>query len=147
MDKATKLEAAQQAIGYRFNDPNLLWEALQASGSGVVSIDSRTVVEGNKQLALVGDKVLALHLALIGREQGERVEQINDRISARSRNARLQEICDGSGLTACIQNNPSQGGVVQPRTKTATVEAVVAAAHCDGGMPAAQTVMLNLGFV
>ncbi|RYP18044.1 hypothetical protein DL765_004160 [Monosporascus sp. GIB2] len=147
MDKATKLEAAQQAIGYRFNDPNLLWEALQASGSGVYYIDGRTVAEGNKQLALVGDKVLALHLALIGRELGERVEQINDRISARTRNVRLQEVCDDSGLTACIQNNPSQGWMVQPRTKTAAVEAVVAAAHCDGGMPAARTVMLKLGIV
>ena len=62
-----KLEAAQTAIGYRFRKLELLQEALQAAGSG-----SGLVPGGNKQLALVGDRLLSFRLALLGRELGER---------------------------------------------------------------------------
>ena len=65
---ATRLERAQQVIGYRFSNPELLKEALQGAGSPNTSITP----EGNRQLALVGDKLLSFHLALIGRVLGER---------------------------------------------------------------------------
>ena len=64
-----KLEAAQTAIGYRFRKLELLQEALQAAGSG---LGPPFVPGGNKQLALVGDRLLSFRLALLGRELGER---------------------------------------------------------------------------
>lgn len=69
-----KLEAAQSAINYRFKQPGLLWEALQAAGS------SATLPEGNKQLAIIGDKLLGFHLALIGRERGEDTSEFRSRL-------------------------------------------------------------------
>lgn len=63
---ATRIQSAQQAIGYQFRQPELLVEALQSAGS------TTTTPEGNKQLALVGDKLLSFRLALLGRERGER---------------------------------------------------------------------------
>ena len=62
-------------------------------------------------------------------------------------NQHLQHVCDASGLTPCIEGNPSQKTWVSPKTKTATVEAVIAAAHYDGGMEAAEAVILNLKII
>lgn len=49
-------------IGYQFTDPSKLWEALQAPGSPVSSINGRRITEGNKRLAMIGDSVLKLAL-------------------------------------------------------------------------------------
>lgn len=73
MDKTAKLELAQTIIGYRFEQIDLLWEALQAAGSGVPSLNGHYLHEGNKPLAIVGDKLLGLHLAKIGRTRNERI--------------------------------------------------------------------------
>lgn len=54
--------AIQEVTGYHFANPSLLWEALQAAGSGVLSIGGRAVSEGNKRLALLGDAALKLGL-------------------------------------------------------------------------------------
>lgn len=53
LENATKLEAAQQAIGYRFERLELLEEALLAAGYPGSPFER----EGNKQLALIGDKL------------------------------------------------------------------------------------------
>ena len=57
-----KLDAAQAAIDYQFRDTSLLWEALQAAGSGASIIGGMIVArgDGNKKLALIGDAVLKL---------------------------------------------------------------------------------------
>lgn len=51
-------------IGYVFNDPFILWEALQAAGSPIRSAGLRVFPDGNKRLAVLGDTVL--ELVLIG---------------------------------------------------------------------------------
>lgn len=73
MDKTAKLELAQTIIGYRFEQIDLLWEALQAAGSGVPFLNGHYLHEGNKSMAIVGDKLLGLHLAKIGRTRNERI--------------------------------------------------------------------------
>lgn len=46
----------QQIIGYTFTDKSILWEALQAPGSGVIFAGTRAISnDGNKRLALKGD--------------------------------------------------------------------------------------------
>lgn len=63
MNMAAKLELAQDILGYEFNDPSLLWEALQAPGSGVLfSAGRRFTNEGNKPLAAIGDALLSLYI-------------------------------------------------------------------------------------
>ena len=48
--------AAEEVIDYFFIDKALPWEALQAAGSNMAF----RYVEGNKQLAMIGDVVLRL---------------------------------------------------------------------------------------
>jgi ribonuclease-3 len=51
----------QNIIGYIFTDPSILWEALQAPGSGVLMSGNRVLSsEGNKRMALVGDAWLKM---------------------------------------------------------------------------------------
>lgn len=50
----------ERKIGHIFADPNLLWEALQAHGNGVVQIGIRKVQDGNKKMAMLGDTILQL---------------------------------------------------------------------------------------
>ena len=57
-----RVRGVQDIIGYSFNDRLILWEALQAAGSGVSSAGTRRFPEGNKRLAIIGDVVLKLVL-------------------------------------------------------------------------------------
>lgn len=54
--RETAITTGQILTGYMFNDDELLWEAVQASGSNVAHI----YPEGNKRLAMIGDVVLKL---------------------------------------------------------------------------------------
>lgn len=56
-----KTHACEQAIGYQFREPLLLWEALQVPGA---LVHMPRYVEGNKRLAILGDMILDLLLAL-----------------------------------------------------------------------------------
>ena len=56
-----KAQACERAIGYQFHEPLLLWEALQTEGPYT---QLPRYLEGNKRLAILGDKILDLLLAL-----------------------------------------------------------------------------------
>ena len=56
------IRGVENIIDYRFTDPLILWEALQAAGSGISSAGSRRFPDGNKRLAVVGDTILELVL-------------------------------------------------------------------------------------
>jgi hypothetical protein len=58
----TYVKKCEDIIGYEFNDPHVLWEALQLAGSGVSITGMRIVQNGNKRLAVLGD--LALDIVL-----------------------------------------------------------------------------------
>jgi len=58
------ITAVEKIVGYEFINKDLLWEALQAAGNGVFVIGDRHIgTTGNKSLALLGDKVLAMSIA------------------------------------------------------------------------------------
>jgi len=62
-----KIAECEWAISYDFEDSELLREALQARGSALDAVswrivDERSLVEGNRRLALVGDAVIALFI-------------------------------------------------------------------------------------
>ncbi len=48
----------ERKLGHIFLDPNLLWEALQAAGNGVVKIGDCKIEDGNKKMAILGDTIL-----------------------------------------------------------------------------------------
>lgn len=59
-----KTHACERLIGYQFKEPLLLWEALQPAGPLDGMPQMPRYEDGNKRLAIVGDRVLALLLAL-----------------------------------------------------------------------------------
>jgi hypothetical protein len=50
----------ERKLGHIFENPNLLWEALQAHGNGIKMIGDRKIEDGNKKLALLGDCVIKM---------------------------------------------------------------------------------------
>ena len=61
----------EKSIGCTFNDPLILWEALQAAGSSVRSAGPRRFPDGNKRLAIIGDTVLKLVLVTRWYDSGD----------------------------------------------------------------------------
>ncbi|KAJ0160341.1 hypothetical protein CTA2_8131 [Colletotrichum tanaceti] len=145
-DRDRKVAIAMAVIGYQFAATNWLWEALQAAGSPVRDIGRRSVREGNKMLALYGDRLLGQFVTHEGLVQNNLNRgEIDDRIKYCVSNDRLAQIFDEVGLASCICQNPSQGIHVGSRTKSATVEAIIGAVAMDGGLQAAREVAQNLG--
>lgn len=63
MDMGAKLGLAERILGYEFKDSTLLWEALQAPGSGVLFCAGSVYTnEGHKPLAGIGDVLLSLFI-------------------------------------------------------------------------------------
>lgn len=54
----TKLERAQVLLNHQFKTTDYLWEALQCAGSGVLFSGARFIPDGNKRLAIIGDKLI-----------------------------------------------------------------------------------------
>ena len=65
-EMSEKIEGVEIIIGYDFQDPLILWEALQAAGSGVTSAGTRRFPDGNKRLAILGNKILSFVSRLRG---------------------------------------------------------------------------------
>ncbi|KAI1172513.1 ribonuclease III domain-containing protein [Nemania sp. FL0916] len=142
--RATKISRAQGILNYKFRNEDLLWEALQAPGSDVVSLNGHMLRDGNKILASIGDAVVTLVVKAdyyaMDYPNKNAVETMRQLVS----NHRFVTICDEVGLTACINRNPSskEAGA---RTRADTLEAVIGAVYQDGGMDSARSVMQTLG--
>lgn len=150
MDMVAKLELAQSILGYQFQDPSLLWEALQAPGSGVPGFAGRRYTnEGNKPLAGIGDALLSLYVKDRARNYEQPVGVATESLKDAANNHRLAEICDANRITACIVGSPAQGGEVFPRTKGNTIEALLGAVYKDANddMEPVKTVLFKLGIV
>lgn len=166
-----RMSDAEEILGYDFKDPRWLWEALQAAGSPVTRVGTRSLREGNKQLAGLGDRIISVVIVTMSvddnisigifskrpsfkyRKTGRRpiltaeTGNTNARIQMCANNERLARLCDAVGLTRCIVRNPSQQGMVSQRTKADTLEAVVGAVFKDGGLDAAEEVIEHLGII
>ena len=77
-DRDGHVAMAEVACGYHFLDSSLLWEALQLAGSPVPSVSGRSLNEGNKKLANVGDAAIAL---IVRRWTWEQAWSIGDNAS------------------------------------------------------------------
>lgn len=128
-----KTNAAETIIGYEFEDRFLLWEALQAAGSGVVSAGGHRFIDGNKTLAMVGDTVLKLVLIEDMYQGGHSRGQIQSTVSYVGANANLSAVGLASGLSTVINAHPGQFGPVGPVTVASTVEAILGAVWYDSG--------------
>jgi ribonuclease-3 len=62
-------------------------------------------------------------------------------------NQNLADICSSTGIADYINGNPSHLGEQSPRTKTASIEAIIAAVFLDSGkdIESVRTMMAALG--
>ncbi|KAI8152424.1 hypothetical protein K4K49_010734 [Colletotrichum sp. SAR 10_70] len=59
-----RMSDAEEILGYDFKDPRWLWEALQAAESPVTRVGTRSLREGNKQLAGLGDRIISVVIVM-----------------------------------------------------------------------------------
>lgn len=57
MTKAHKIAQVEATIAYTFINKDLIWEALQVAGSTVTQAGDRYFPDGNKRLAILGDRI------------------------------------------------------------------------------------------
>ena len=62
MNITNAVQGVEAAILYKFAEPLILWEALQATGNGIRSVGTRSFADGNMRLVLVGDAILKVAL-------------------------------------------------------------------------------------
>ncbi|KAK2730143.1 RNase [Colletotrichum kahawae] len=139
---------AEEILGYDFKDPRWLWEALQTAGSPVTRVGTRSLREGNKQLAGLGDRIMSVVIVTMAVDDNISIAgDTNARLQSYANNERLARLCDTVGLTRCIVRNPSQQGMVSQRTKADILEAVIGAVFKDGGLEAAEEVIEHLNII
>ncbi|KFY10672.1 hypothetical protein V491_07530 [Pseudogymnoascus sp. VKM F-3775] len=126
-----------------FNDDELLWEAVQASGSNVAHI----YPEGNKRLAMIGDVVLKLVVLEDLRPQNMNRGSMDTIVQRTVKNPELERIGRQNNLEQLVNVNPSQQGIVPSRTITDTFEAVIGAVYLDSGkdLESVRLVIARLG--
>ncbi|KAI4237253.1 MAG: hypothetical protein LQ349_002008 [Xanthoria aureola] len=142
-----KTHACEAAIGYKFQDPWLLWEALQAAGPPVSHLGIPRYEAGNLRLAIVGDRILDLLLALHWYPTGQKRVAFDTLRHQTTTNVSFTAVGNRMGLSRYITKamGAERTGLVSPRTMSATVEAVIGAVYLDGGVDAARLVVGNLG--
>ncbi|KAL8910887.1 MAG: hypothetical protein Q9171_003842 [Xanthocarpia ochracea] len=145
------VDGVEHIIGYVFKDRFLLWEALQAAGSSVLQAGNRTIPNGNKRLALLGDTILQLVLVEQwyaggqARDTSDGSPVVFDRDRQRvGSNNNLNTLGIQAGLDFFV-NLAGGTTVVSPVTMSATVEAILGAVYLDGGLQAVTPVMQALG--
>ncbi|KAJ6119037.1 hypothetical protein N7471_012988 [Penicillium samsonianum] len=100
-------EELQDKIGYHFQSPEILREALQPAGTAPL--------QGNKRLALVGDSALVLSIL-------DKSYQHNETI---------RKHCN---LDRYLQKPPAQRGVITQYTRASALEAILGAVWFDSNM-------------
>ena len=138
---------AEQVLGYRFNEPARLREALThrsaAHGNRTLRRGERRGVGSNERLEFIGDRVLGLLIAewLLERypaEQEGELGQRQARLVSRAVLAGVAEDVGISGLIA-IAPNEARAGVGSLSTVLAdAMEAVIGAVYLDGGLDPAR---------
>ncbi|KAI9735758.1 MAG: hypothetical protein M1818_006366 [Claussenomyces sp. TS43310] len=138
--------AVENIIGFRFHDITILIEALQASGSAMTAIGTRTFQDGNKRLALQGDVVLKFIVVSRWYPTEQSREAATNLVNQIGANANLAVVGNRLGLGQFVSRSGGER-VVGLKTMSATVEAIIGAAFNDGSWPGAATVMISMGLI
>ncbi|KAL8704713.1 MAG: hypothetical protein Q9201_002137 [Fulgogasparrea decipioides] len=140
----TSTHACEKKIGYKFKDPLLLFEALQSQGSWTAVTSGPRLAEGNKRLAVLGDKVLDLLLAMKWYPTWEK-RGIFDRLRNEvTSNENFLAVCVNADLQQFI-SLPNGGVSIQPKAMATSVEAIIGAVYLDGGLESVKKVAQELG--
>jgi ribonuclease-3 len=144
MPDTPDLRKVEEAIGYRFNDPELLVTALTHS-----SFASEKGVESYERLEFLGDAVLELAtteriFALLDDAPEGRMTRIRASVVDE---ATLALVVQQHGLASSIRlgvGEDRNGGRKRSSIRSDVVEAIFGAVYLDGGAKAAFEVVLHL---
>ena len=144
---AVGLSALEARLGYRFQSPDLLRQALTHRSH--LNETSRPSPGHNERLEFLGDAVLDLAIShrlmesLPAADEGTLSRIKSQIVSAEGLAAVAREIDLGPSLFLGKGEEKTAGR--EKRSLLAnTLEAVVGAVYLDGGLPAAETVILRL---
>lgn len=135
---SANLDTLQAALGYTFNDPSLLKQALTHSSAASKRLKS------NERMEFLGDRVLGLLLAemLLEAYQDEDEGGIGYRFTALAQRDALARVAGDVGLAEQLKLSTGEhtmGGRENPGVLADAVEAVLAAIYIDGGLAAARS--------
>lgn len=133
---SANLDTLQAALGYTFNDPSLLKQALTHSSAASKRLKS------NERMEFLGDRVLGLVLAqmLLEAYQDEDEGGIGYRFTALAQRDALARVAGAVGIAEQLKLSTGEhmmGGRENPGVLADAVEAVLAAIYLDGGIGAA----------
>jgi len=143
MKLSADLKAFEERIGYRFKQPELLVRALT---HGSISSPTRG---DNQRLEFLGDRVLGLVMAtaLLDNDKEATEGQLAPRFNALVRKETCAEVAREVDLGAVLKLGRSEmmtGGRRKQALLGDAIEAVIAAVYRDGGLAAAQKLILRL---
>ncbi|MQQ08673.1 ribonuclease III [Epibacterium sp. SM1979] len=143
MRLSKELRAFEQRIGYSFNQPELLMQAVTHA-----SMSSPTR-QDNQRLEFLGDRVLGLVMstALLDADQDATEGQLAPRFNALVRKEACAEVAREIDLGAVLKLGRSEmmsGGRRKQALLGDAMEAVIAAVYKDAGFAAAQELILRL---
>lgn len=147
MDQARHLEKLQEALRYRFSDPNLLVRAL-VHRSYVHESASSSLVD-NETLEFLGDSVLGLAIShlLFERFPDYREGDLSRIRSSIVNERELAKQAQELGLGSCLllgKGEELTGGRSKPSLLADTLEALLGAVYLDGGLGAVLGIVARL---
>ncbi|TVY45196.1 hypothetical protein LOCC1_G004581 [Lachnellula occidentalis] len=123
--KAVVVPEVEKIMNYRCKNPELCWEALQGKQPGKYP-------EGNKRLAMLGDKTMAHAQLKKWYVSGLNTEAGSQIVSSLGANWHLTMRGKQLGLDRLINPGPAQKGLVSDFLVADTMEALVGAVEMDG---------------
>jgi ribonuclease-3 len=143
---AVLLDALQARIGHRFRDPSLLERALTHASW----LQDDPLSPGNNQrLEFLGDSVLQLVLteSLFSLYPDDREGELTKRRAVLTRGRFLASLAREIGLDLCLRlgaNEEASGGRGRDAALEDAFEALVGAAHLDGGITASRALVAKV---
>ena len=134
------LDRLQESIGYRFNNPDLLREALTHRSFGQPH---------NERLEFLGDSVLncVVSVELFSRFQGLKEGKLSRLRAHHVRQESLHQAARVLDLGSCLRLGEGElksGGHTRPSILADAFEALVGAVYMDGGYQVSQSVLRRL---
>lgn len=144
--RAEAVEALQERLGHRFNDPDLLARALTHASAGQATADR---VRHNERLEFLGDRVLGLCVAetLLGRHPTAPEGELSKRLNALVSRATCAGVARAIGIGSALRmaGGETKSGLRENDTVLGDAcEAVIAAVYLDAGLERAGAVIRTL---
>lgn len=142
-----KILRVEQLIAYTFSQKDLIWEALQQSDNGVTQKGIQALTDGNKRLAVVGDRAAELVLSSDWYQTGDPKGSYSFAQKSTTSNENLAAVARRLDLFSTLNAGTRTDLRPSDRVLGTLVEAILGAVFMDAGdsLPAVRNVLYHLG--